>query len=236
MAIRFTLNCSLIGMLFLLLVSCSNRQPMQIMDEYEIPFTADRNIRYLYLRSPTNDTIQLDFFVTYEDGIKHVVEENLKNGQRQSTRKFRVTSRGKELIDEVVYFTDMAAAGETQSVHANILEYVNTDDATPYAGGSYEKGFRTKESIIVNIKTKETFSGEETFSFNGRDIPSLKFESRNTIRTYFQFVPFVWTSSEHNGYVIYSKGVGLTYVWLDTPEGEIAETLIGMEYFETPDL
>ena len=218
--------CLLLG-----LVSCSTREPVRILDGYEIPFTSGKHTRYTYHRLPENDTIIRDYSTSYQDDVKFVTEISAIKGQRDSFRKFRVTPKGKELVELIHYSLD-SSTNEITEYPGEIVESSETEDGKRYMGGEFTTVHHMFGGFAVRTKNTERFVSEQSYRFNGREVPSLRFESNFEMRTYNRFFPLLWTTTKYSGHVTFSKGIGITHFRIKSEDGMLEHKLISWETFD----
>lgn len=216
---------------FSLLVACSTREPVQILKGYETPFTTDKSLVYYYLRMPENDTTRTEFRTTYESGEKYVTEKSFVGDQPEGMRKFKVSAAGKELVEEFYYSVDSTTKA-LEAYKAEIVEYSNREDDNEYLTGKYEKVYRMWGGFSWRSISVEKFAGQQTYLYQGEEIPSIRFDTQYLIRSYNRFAPVIWWTEEYDGYVIFSRDIGLTYAWYKTGDKETEHKLIRWEVIE----
>lgn len=59
--------------------------------------------------------------------------------------------------------------------------------------------------------TREFFSMDTVFHWNGEDIPSVKFRYESEMVTYNRILPVIKETNQGSGVLVYSKGMGMTY-------------------------
>src|SRR5690242_1828723 len=91
--------------LVILVCSCSTREPLKIIRDYEVGFTWDGKIRtYYYWRSWEKDTLIIAFVPTVTDGIHYITEYSRSQTRILGERKFSVTEGSKELIEAIEFY------------------------------------------------------------------------------------------------------------------------------------
>ena len=202
--------------------SCTTREPVQILDEYEIPITSNRDMRYYYHRLPENDTVVYEFKTTNEGGKKYVTELATIRSRPYGKRKFRVTSDGKEMIENIFYRID-SATNKLESSPGEILENSRIGDGDRYEGGKFVVSHTIDLGMVARTTNVERLIGEEMYEYNGKKIPAIRFESDFHMRFYNVFFPFAWWTTKYEGHVIYGKGIGLMYFRAASDDGTVME-------------
>ncbi len=208
--------------------SCTTREPVQIIDDYEIVFTSGKHIRYSYHRLPENDTIVDDYSTSVEDNVKYVTEVSTVRDQRQSMRKFQVTADGKQLV-QIIYYSLDSTTNTATAYPGEVIESSKSGDGEEYVGGKFVTSSKTLAGFVVRQKNVEKLVGEESYLFNGQQVPSLRFENNFENRIYNRYFPFFWTSTLYKGHVIFSKGIGVTYFRVESDDGIIEHRLVDWE-------
>lgn len=214
--------------ILLSLVSCSTREPVQILDGYEIAFTSGKQIRYTYHRLPENDTIIHEYSTSYHGDVKYVTEISAVNGQRDGIRKFRVTPEGKELVGSIHYSLD-SSTNEVREYLGRVVESSRREDGNRYMGGEFITVHDMFGGFSVSTQNTERFAGEESYRFNGKEIPSLCFESNYRMRMYNRYFPWLWKTTKYSGHVTFSKGIGITHFQAKSGDRMLEHTLISWE-------
>jgi len=198
------------------LFSCSEREPIEIIKEYEVGFRNDQMIRtYYYMRIPENDTLMIRFTPSVENGIQYVTEYSYTQKERYSERRFRIEGTMKEMVRQINYhYPDI---GEPITIEAQIVDYKIVESGK-YNGGNYSITVRLPNNIVTNARVIETFDKDTVYNWQGEMLPALKFKEATTYNTHHRFIPFVASSkTEGKGYVLFAKDVGLVYYEIKTP-------------------
>lgn len=222
--------------LVVFLASCGTREPIPILEEYEVELARERATRSYYHRMPENDTTWTDCRVTLEDGQKFATIEHFVDGMISSYEKVRITDQGRESVEKVFYVSD-STTGAQEPVPARIMEHVSLGEDARFRGEKHVEYYETALGIGSKMRSQYTFAGEEAFLYDGQEVPSLKFDYHSTITTYFKYFPFYSRTIELNGHVMVSRGIGTTYAtWQDESDGSShSEQLLWTEYMSSPD-
>jgi hypothetical protein len=217
--------------LLLIVCACSKREPMEIMKEYEIGFLNDNEIRtYYYFRIPENDTVMVRFSPSAEQGIRYVTEFSYTRKMKISRRKFSIDRNRKELVEQIFfYYADPVVSDDHSVVKADIIDH-EIIKGEKYDGGNYYLRFTTPADIVSKVRVIETFEKDTVYNWNGEVLPALKFKDVTTYKTFYRYLPFAKNSKLNaQGYVLFTKGVGIVYYKIDSESYSNIQTLIKVE-------
>lgn len=209
------------AIVLLLAASCKSHEPVDILTDYEVALMSDTPLRYYYHRMPENDTTWTDYRTIYENEEKFVIEEHFANGLPSSRSKYKVKDQTQEVVEKIHYHLRDSLTGDMEAVRADIIRHLQNEPENDYSGFSFVDYYETSMGVGLKLKTECKYIGKETYNYNGRDIESVKLEHQFSTVTYFKWFPFYFHESQVKGYVIFSKGVGMTWYRAEDSEGKI---------------
>jgi hypothetical protein len=199
---------SLVFLSFILIAGCSKRESLKILDGYEMPLIDSVDRTFYYRQYPREDTMKITFEHNIVDGKKYVTELTYQNDQRTGSRVFHVTQNTKELIKSTHYFYRDTTVIQLES--EIIKHFSHSQDQ--YSGGTFEYRQVLANNKILRFTVVETFEKDTIYSFNGETLPAKKFSEQMTGSTFLKYLPMFPTTTESNGYIIFSKGIGVSYM------------------------
>jgi hypothetical protein len=212
MSPRPKLSALIIYTSLIIFFSCSKREPVEILKDYEVAFTDNETLLFTYFRIPEEDTFYMKYRTTFEDGIKYVTEYSYTNHRRSSDRKFKVVGNTKELVEDLHYSYDDSLSNTYTVVHSRIKEHRNIDNGNQYKDGRYFIEFSSPDKIVTSGSVVETFLGDTLLQWRNEMRPTLKFSSTTKIRTFFKYLPIFGDAFEFKGEIYFVKDVGIVKV------------------------
>lgn len=206
--------------------SCSSREPLKIIHDYEIGFTLDGKIRtYYYWREPEKDTLMITFVPSVTDGVHYVTEYSRTPARILGERKFKIEKGIKDLIEayEFYYADDAEDSYDSLRLEIQTIEVIPGEK---YNGGFFKYKVRTKSNIISKYSIEETFLKDTTYIWKDEILPALKFREKSHYSTFHRYVPFIPSTEDSDGFVVFAKGVGLVYTHVTFREDKNTFTLV----------
>ncbi len=210
-------------------LSCSKREPVGLLKDYEVFFTQNESHLFTYLQLPDSDTLFVKYKPTFENGVKYVTEYSYTKERIQSERKFRVTENTKELVKDLNYdYYDSTSNGYTV-IHGKIIEHVNIENNKLHKDGKYFIEFTSPNKFVTSAKVKETYLADTVMQWKGKVLPALKFSTATKIRGFFKYIPIIGKTFEYNGTLYYIKGVGLVKITSHSHETAFGRELLDVQ-------
>lgn len=212
--------------LVILVCSCSTREPLKIIHDYEVGFTWDGKIRtYYYWRSWEKDTLIIAFVPTVTDGVHYITEYSRSQTRILGERKFRLGEGSKELV-EAYQFDYLFGATDTYDTIKLDIRTIKEIPGEKYHGGFFKYKARTKSDIISKYSIEETFLKDTTFTWKNEMVPALKFREQSSYSTFFRYLPFKNTTVESDGFYVFAKGIGMVHMKVFSKEYENSFSLV----------
>lgn len=205
------------------LCSCSTRESMRIIEDYEIGFLGDSVTSYYYFEQPANDTTVVSFTPSWQNNIHYVTEVTSKKGVKKSVRKFRVDNHKKQLLETFGYYYPNPYDTNNYQLLLSRIGNQEVIHGKRFDGGNYSYKTVFPENIISEICIMEVFEKDSIFVWKGQAIPALKFKDVITFSMYYRFLPFFpkGKAIESHGYTLFAKHVGLVAYHLASGKDDI---------------
>lgn len=193
--------------------SCTSREPLKIIQDYEVGFNLDGKIRtYYYAREMEKDTLIVTFIPSKENGIQYVTEYSRTPSRFLGDRKFRIEKGMKDLVHASHFYYPDESVDTYDSMAIEILN-IESVPGEKYNGGRFHYKSRTKSDIVNKYSVEETFDKDTTYMWNGEMLPSLKFREQSHYSTFYRYLPFYKNmNADTDGFVVFAKGIGLVYI------------------------
>ena len=222
------------AIIVLLAVACKSHEPVDILADYEVAMTNETPLRYYYHRMPENDTTWTDYRTVYEGQQKFVIEEQFADGLPTSKYKHKVKGQTQEIVEKIYYNLRDSVTGDIEAVKADIIQHLQMEPENDYSGFSFVDYYELSIGVGIKLKAECKYGGKETYHYNGRNIESIKLDHQFKMVTYFKWLPFYFHHSNFKGYVILSKGIGMTLYRAEDSDGIIySQKLLRVEEIES---
>ena len=185
----------------LLIAACTSKEPIPLLEDYEMGFLSPTDKTFTYLRLPANDTITIQFQHLRDKNYHYVREVTSAHGKGEGTRKYLVKDGRKSLVE-------LEFQGELAGVDISILDYEMIPGTHP---GSLCKYEFEMDNLTGKMTFEEFFEKDTAYVYNGATYPALKYITKFTSRAHVQYLPFMGGTKGFDAITLFAKNVGLVY-------------------------
>ncbi len=190
-----------------------DRKPILRNEEFEFDRKLGKHVLFLYSRQPENDTIFTELRFVGNDSV---ISRTYTLDYDINEVKWKLNGQEMELVSNSYFIPD--ESGNQKRIAGKIIraegipgKYHGASTVTEYVESLTK---RTEDTF------NQTYTGDTTFFWNGKQIPAIKFEIQSTAITVNRLLPVSRSEMKFSGATFFAKGLGFVgeYFTSDTLE------------------